>query len=421
MKTFLLIALAFTFFLHSNAQAITTVAGGTGAGSAANQLHSPLAVFVDTAGAIYVADYSNNRIQKFPAGSDSTTNGVTAAGGNGSGSNADQLTKPTTIYVDSNGSLYIADYGNGRVQKFPAGSNSSTAGVTVADATLSHPIGVFLDKSDSLYVSDGTGNSVLKFPAGDTSATAGRVVAGGNNTGTGSDQFNQPNGIYVDAVGNLYVADYFNNRVQKFPAGSNSLTPGVTIAGGNGAGKAPDQLNGPVAVFLDQAGNLYVSDAVNNRIQKFSPGSSSATLGVTIVGDTIAGNGNNQLSFPGGIYVDKRGDIYIADGGNNRIQKWSPATNGVADISTETAISLYPNPNTGSFILQSHNNIGDAYIVYDVVGRLITQGTITSDKQSISMTVPPSPSERAGVRSLSTGSYILQIKGSKALRFTIEN
>ncbi len=426
MKKALLVTLLATLLSYSNAQTITTVAGGNGPGNAADQLNTPQDVFVDASGNIYVADEVNSRIQKFPMNSDSSTTGVTVAGGNAAGTAADQLNYPTSLYVDSAENIYIADRRNNRIQRFAAGSNSSSNAVTVAAIGINGSIGVFLDQG-SIYVSDEGNNSIVKFSSGSDSATAGLTVAGGNSRGNSPYQLNQPNNMYLDSTGNIYVADYYNNRIQKFAAGSNSLTAGTTVAGGNGPGNAANQLNGPVGVYLDKAGNIYVSDEINNRIQKFPPNSDSTTNGVTIVGDTIGGSGRYQLSYPNGIFVDNNGAIYIADGGNNRIQKWSPATTGISDISSSKPLSLYPNPNNGSFILQSGGSIGSEYTVYDMIGRAVAQGTITSDKQNIDLAASPlslgegSGVRSAGLRSISAGSYTLAVQGSKTLWFVIED
>lgn len=92
-------------------------------------------------------------------------------------------------------------------------------------------------------------------------------VAGGNGRGSADNQLT-PSDIFVDAAGNIYVVDGDNHRVQKWAPGASA---GITVAGGNGLGSAANQLSFPSSVFLDQAGNIYVSDRGNNRIQKFVP------------------------------------------------------------------------------------------------------------------------------------------------------
>ena len=150
------------------------------------------------------------------------------------------------------------------------------------------------------------------------------IVAGNNGTGSAANQLGFPGGgIAVDAAGNVYIADHANNRIQKWAPGA---TSGVTVAGGNGGGSAGNQLSGPADVFVDAAGNIYVADNNNFRIQKWAPG---ATSGVTVAGGNGSGSAANQLAAARGVYVDKQGNIYIADTYNYRIQRWTPgATKG---------------------------------------------------------------------------------------------
>lgn len=312
------------------AQQITTVAGGNGEGSAANQLSFPTDVYVDGTGNRYVADQINNRVQKFPPNSTSATAGITVAGGNGVGSAANQLSYPIAVYVDGLGNLYVSDPSQHRVQKFPPNSTSATAGVTVAGGTgegsapnqLRNPTGVYVDGPGNLYVTDSGNNRVQQFPPNSTSATAGATVAGGNGAGSAANQLSLPNDVSMDGTGNLYVTDYYNNRVQKFPPNSTSATAGITVAGGNGMGAAANQLNGPDGLTVDGAGNLYVADYYNNRLQHFPPNSTSATVGITVAGGYGEGSAPNQLNGPNGLYVDGLGNLYTTDYYQHRIQRY---------------------------------------------------------------------------------------------------
>jgi len=216
--------------------------------------------------------------------------------------------------------------------KFAISNDSSfyaTSGITVAGGNgigssasqLYYPNGVYLDAGGNVYVSDYYNNRVQKWAPG---ATSGITVAGGHGQGSAANQLNYPQGVFVDAAGNIYVVDMINNRVQKWAAGASA---GITVAGGYGAGAGANQLNEPSAVFVDGSSNVFVVDLANNRVQKWTPG---ATAGVTVAGGNGYGTGANQLRTPSGIYVDQTGNLYIADTYNNRIQKWTPgATVGV--------------------------------------------------------------------------------------------
>ena len=152
----------------------------------------------------------------------------------------------------------------------------------------------------------------------------GITVAGGNESrGSAANQLT-PYGLFVDGAGNIYVTDEANNSIQKWVPGA---TSGVTVAGGNGAGNAANQLYEPFDVFVDGAGNMYVTDYNNERVQKWAPG---ATSGVTVAGGNGSGSGANQLMEPSGVYVDASGNIFITDLQNNRVQEWAPgASSGV--------------------------------------------------------------------------------------------
>ncbi len=299
-----------------SAQTGTTVAGGNGAGSGANQFSFPHSVALDAAGNIYVADRSNHRVQKWVPGASS---GITVAGGNGVGAGANQLGFPEGVAVDAAGNVYVADTKNNRIQKWAPGAISGT---TVAGGNgfgsganqLKNPFGVAVDAAGNIYVADTKNNRIQKWTPG---ATSGTTVAGGNGSGTDANQLSIPYDVALDAAGNIYVADRSNQRIQKWAP---SATSGVTVAGGNGAGTAPNQLNYPEGVTVDGGGNVYIADSDNHRIQRWASG---ATTGITVAGGNGLGPGANQLNNPTGVEVDAAGDIYIADYGNNRIQKWA--------------------------------------------------------------------------------------------------
>jgi sugar lactone lactonase YvrE len=306
-----------------------TVAGGNGAGSAADQFNGATGMWIDGSGYIYVADQLNNRVQRFPAGSTSLTNGVTVAGGNGSGTALDQLNGPVAIWVDGSGNIYVADADNYRVLKFPSGSTSATNGTVIAggngygSATNQlAPYGIYGDASGNIYVSDGINYRVLKFPSGSTSATHGTIVAGDNGGGQATNQFD-PGAICVDASSNLYICDGLNYRILEFPSGSTSATYGTYVAGNGAAGGALNQFGqGPNGVYINAAGYLYATDY--DRVLRFPPGSTSTTNGTLVAGGNYTGvNAAFELTNAVGLSIDNSGDVYVVDAGNNRVQKWS--------------------------------------------------------------------------------------------------
>jgi gliding motility-associated-like protein len=308
-----------TVFATDTASFGVTVAGGNGKGENANQFNQPDDIFFDAAGNMYIDDLVNARVQEFAPGS---TTGITVAGGNGPGVTASQLSQPEGISVDTAGNIYIADNGNDRVQKWARGA---TTGITVAGGNmggtaanqLNSPDDLFIDNSGYLYVTDAGNSRVQRFPPGSSNITNAVTVAGGNGAGSAANQLDGPEKIFVDNNKNVYVVDDRNNRVQKWVPGA---TSGITVAGGNGPGSAANQLFVPIGIYVDASGNIYVNDSGNDRIQKWAP---DAKTGVTVAGGNGAGSGSNQMNYPEGIYVDPAGNIYIAEAGNDRIQKWA--------------------------------------------------------------------------------------------------
>ncbi len=316
--------------LPTPAQAGTLVAGGSGQGTAANQLSSPNSVFVTTDGDIYIADGS--RVQKWASGA---TEGTTVAGGVISGPEANQFSNAFDLFVDGDGNIYVADGGNHRVQKWAPGA---TEGETVAGGNgqgagakqLNVPSGLFVDPAGNVYVADRNNHRVQKWTPG---ASEGVTVAGGNGQGSAANQFRFASDVFLDASGNIYVADLDNYRVQKWVSGD---IEGTTVAGGNGQGAAANQLENPTNVLVDDSGNIYIADGHNHRVQMWTPGSST---GITVAGGNGAGSAANQLNYAYGSFIDDAGSIYVADANNHRIQKWAAPI--ITTTYTPTSAGVY--------------------------------------------------------------------------------
>lgn len=416
MKALLLI---FSFWAGASlicAQPVTLV-GGSGYGSALNQLSSPEGLCLDNAGNVYVADAGNSRIIKFLRGSTDTTNGIVVAGGNGRGAALNQIGNAQRVFVDIAGDIYVADADNSRIMKFPPNSTSNTYGVIVAGGNgrgsalnqLSAPDGIFVDANGYLYVSEIDNNRVLKFPPNSTSASIGTIAAGGNGVGDSSNQLAEPGGIFVDNSGSLFVADFNNNRIQKFPPGSTVTSSGVTVAGGMGYGDSLYTLTDPVDVYLDDVGNIYVADEFNARVLRFPPNSTAGTRGVVVAGGNGPGYNINQLYYPTGVRIDPAGYVYTADFWGDRVQKWGAGNTSSISTAAIDNFKLYPNPNAGTFVLETSGCIEKAFSVCDAIGRIIAAGIISSDRQQIEVGV------------LSAGQYTMMIKGSAgtSLRFIV--
>jgi sugar lactone lactonase YvrE len=294
-----------------------TVAGGNGAGSNTNQLNFPYSVIVDENNNLYITDTQNHRIQKWSSGA---TEGVTVAGGNGAGTNDNQLNTPTCVWIDDNQNIYVMDSFNNRIQKWDVGAS---AGITVAGgngegAALNqfNKPGGFYFRNNAFYIVDAGNNRIIKWILGETSGT--KVAAG--TYGSAADQLANPtvNGtIYVDANENIYVTDYINNRVQKFEVGNANA---ITVAGGNGSGTDPNQLKAPNGIFMLPNGRMIISEYTGRRINMWVEGETQGTI---VAGGNGNGSAANQFRSPRGNYISANGDLYVTDMANHRIQKFS--------------------------------------------------------------------------------------------------
>jgi sugar lactone lactonase YvrE len=232
------------------------VAGGNGAGNALNQLNNPYGIHVDQNKTVYVADYSNQRVVKWLVGA---TQGIVIAGTGVQGNASSQLNGPIDVALDSQNRLYVAEHNGGRVTRWLT-PNSGTvfAGINYA------PYLIYMTENDNLYVTDWNSHRILKY---NTNGSSGVVVAGGNNGNgnTGLDQLLNPMAIFVDNLENIYISDHTNNRVVRW---KKDASTGELIAGGTGTGNGLNQTSSPRGVFV-KGNKLYVAGG-SNRVMKFS-------------------------------------------------------------------------------------------------------------------------------------------------------
>ncbi len=338
-------------------QNITTIAGtgtggynGDGIAATSAQLQGPQGLAFDEYGNIYIADLANSRIRKITisTGMISTIAGTGTVGYNGDGILAvnAQITNPSALVFDGNGDLYFTDRGNNRIRKITVstGMISTVAGtgtggyngdgIAATAAQLSGPNEVAFDANGNLYIADWFNNRVRKVDkiTGMISTIAGTGTAGYNGDGIAATaaQINGPCGIIFDITGNIYVVEYTGYRIRKIANGTGliSTIAGTGTAGYNGDGipATTAQLNGCAYITFDAVGNIYIGDAINQRVRKIAVGTGIIT---TIAGTGTGGyNGDGiaaasaQLNAPFYIYFDQLNcNMYIADYNNNRIRK----------------------------------------------------------------------------------------------------
>ncbi|CAF3522365.1 unnamed protein product [Adineta steineri] len=300
-----------------------TVAGISGnASSGSNYLNRPFDVTLDYANNLYIADRYNNRIQKYLFG---TTNITTVAGDGTLGPSSYQLHYPSRVIFDSNGNLLVTDSANHRIQLWPSGGISGTtiAGVTYSPGNsstqLNTPYGIVLNPiSGTLYISDSMNHRVVSYASGANSST---LLLGGNGAGASNIQLNNPVGLHFDSFTNsLIIANFGGNNIVQYVLGANNWT---LLAGDiNGvSGMTSTTLNAPTQAVFDPMGNMYVADRNNHRVQFFYKGQLNGT---TIAGVTsTSGSSATTLNTPWSLKLDNQLNLYVTDTLNHRIQKFS--------------------------------------------------------------------------------------------------
>jgi len=273
-------------------------------------------------------------------------NGIFGYSGDGGPATAASLNNPASVAADATGNLYIADTGNHVIRRVDAktglittvaGDGTPTAGGDNGPATsaqVGDPSGIAVDGQGNIYVSEPGLGVVRKIAAatGTITTYAGNPTA--TSTGDGgpatSALLSNPQGLALDAKGNLYVTSGF--VVRRVDAGTGTIT---TYAGNGEYGYTGDNgpaanatFEQPVAISFDKAGNLYIADSGAGVVRKVATGTTTVT---TIAGklsyqdpNGAIGDGgaatSAYLSRPGGIAVDGSGNVYIADSGDNEVR-----------------------------------------------------------------------------------------------------
>ncbi|CAF1000021.1 unnamed protein product [Adineta steineri] len=228
------------------------------------------------------------------------------------------FTNPYSLFVTSDGDIYIDDgFKNGRVQKWMAETGTF---VTVMNVNSSC-FGLFVDINDTLYCSMYDHDQVVKRSLNDSVMSSNRVAAGTGIWGSDSNQFDRPGGIFVDVNLDLYVTDCNNDRVQLFQPGESN---GITTAGSTSI-KPTIILRCPIGIILDDEKYLFIADSGNDRIV------GSGLNGFRcLVGCYGMGSQSNQLEYPVSFSFDRSGNIFASDRLNDRIQKFLLMKDSVA-------------------------------------------------------------------------------------------
>lgn len=369
--------------LNCYAQNIYTYGGNGSAGFSGDgglatlaQVKIPLGITSDASGNIYISDTQNHRIRQINGlGNINTIAGGGASVGDGGPAINAMIGSPYKIAFDIAGNMYIAEFGNNRIRKINtmgiittvAGDGSIVGGFTgdggpATTAKLNGPSAVAVDASGNLYIADMSNNRIRMVNAVGTITT---IAGTGGNAYMGDGgpailaQLNLPQDVKVDPSGNILIADYANRCVRKInSSGIISTIAGTGVQGntGDGGPATSAQIGSISAIELDISGNLYIADGGYGVIRKVN------TLGII---STIAGTGTQGYSgdggpallaqiFPHDISLDNNGNVYIADGPNNRIRIVcvSSCVLGINENQSLVNLKIYPNPVSNNLSIQ---------------------------------------------------------------------
>jgi len=352
--------------------------------------YRPTGIALDNVGNVYVADPGNSLIRNItPAGQVSTFAGSgQPAFANGTGTDA-SFNQPFGLVMDPAGNMFVTDLSNHRIRKItPQGqvtvfAGSGTAGAVNANglsASFNEPAGIAIDQSDNLYVTELGNNDIRKItPAGDVSTLAGSGVVGNQNGKGVLASFNGPSGVAVDAAGNIFVADSYNNQIKKItPDGTvTTFAGGATYGNANGVGTAAT-FHDPIGLVFDAQGNLYVGDTQNSAIRKIAPDGTVTTLGGSPAnrGKVDGSLAVASFNLPYGVAIAADGSLYVADSDNLVIRKIVAEWYSINDVLPP---GLIFDPNTGiisgtpavvwpatNYFITAHNSFGTSSAVVTI-------------------------------------------------------
>ncbi len=250
--------------------------------------------------------------------------------------------------------------GNSQAQNFVTTySGSGTSGFIsgpIDSATFNGPFGMCIDKCRNIYIADANNNCIRKINTtfGTVITYAGTGAAGYKDGSADSALFNNPSDLCVDDSGNVYVSDFLNQRIRKISIqGIVSTIAGSGTAGYLDGSHSTARFNYPRGICIDPAGNIFVSDSWNHRIRKIDPSGNVSTyagggvaMGVSSIGSLIDGADTSARFYtPAGMTIDQYGNLYVADAYNHRIRKIDTAR-----IVTTLIGSGPVGPGNGSFL-----------------------------------------------------------------------
>ncbi len=342
------------------------------------ELGKPFGAAIDAHGDVWVTDYANDQILEF------SSDGVLIKAFGSEGEAPEEFKEPWGIAINkATGNIYVSDPGNSRMVELnssgafvrafgwgvsPGGESKDefqdctsycqTGIVGSGSGQFDWPQGVAVDSSGNVWVAEYNNNRIQEFNE------KGEYLHTYGSAGSGDGQFEGPLNIAFSG-GDLYVTELNNNRVQVLTSsgafvkvigwgvnnGEEKLEVCTTGCRAGIAGSGQGQFNGPWGIAADSAGNLYVSEIYNDRVEELT------TAGAFVTKFGSAGSGNGQLSEPTGMALGTSNELYVADYGNKRMQEWTrpiwlPSRTEDALKNVSTAYAYKPVEEEGTTVIE---------------------------------------------------------------------
>jgi uncharacterized protein (TIGR03437 family) len=304
---------------------------GDGSSAVNAELNLPTQVWLQGS-SLYIADQANHTIRKVSGGTISTVAGDNTAGSNGDGAAATsaELSSPSGVAVDSKGNIFISDTGNNSIREV----SGSIINTIASDYLLTTPGALAMDSAGNLYVADTGASQIKRYTSSSGTFTVTAIAGNGTKgqSGIGGTanraQLNTPAAITISPSGDLYITDTGNGLVLMVPGAS--PTAKLTLVAGGGTltddGKLATltKLNYPKGVAVDACGDVFISDTFNQRIRMVTPNGLIYTVAGMTNSYGFTGDGgpalSAQLNYPTGLLLDSSGNLYVADTANSVIR-----------------------------------------------------------------------------------------------------
>lgn len=311
----------YNFAVFAGTEGIGGSADGQGT---AVSFNAPQGIIFGPGGVLIVADTANHLIRKITsAGAVSTFAGTAGVAGNTDGNGtAASFSSPEGVAADAAGNIYVADTGNHVIRKITTAGDVTTI-VSTAGKFVS-PVGI-VEKGGTLFVIDAGDHTLKKITAaGVVTTLAGKAGTSGILNGTGgSARFNAPQGIAIDALGNLYIADTGSSIIRKVTAAGavTTIAGSAGIIGNNDGIAANTRFNLPRGIAVDASGSVFIADTGNATLRRLD-----TTGYVSTLGDSLTNSEALAVSST---------NLYLSDSGQHVIRKGTPGTAVLVDFTAQ--------------------------------------------------------------------------------------